>query len=245
MAGLVSVIVPVYNSEASLEELHRRLAVVLKSLCKDAYEIILVDDASRDRSAMIMGEIRDRDPKVKIIGLTRNFGQQNALFCGFHFAGGDYLITLDDDLQHPPEEIPRLLAKLAEGYDVVFGIPLAKRHAAHRNLGSRLIGVLLSLIAGKPWGIKVSSFRALRRPVVTEILKERRAFIYLAPLIFRATRRVAIVYVRHEPRKHGRSNYRITKLIGLGVKLIVNYSALARWFPAGNRPQYEIREIRQ
>ncbi|HYH02321.1 MAG TPA: glycosyltransferase, partial [Bacillota bacterium] len=183
------------------------------------------------------------DPRVKLIQLDGNFGQQNALLCGFQFASGDIWVTLDDDLQHPPEELPKLMTKLEEGYEAVFGIPNQKQHSGVRNLGSQVIDLLLTLIAHKPRSIKVSSFRVLNNRVGQAILNEDVSFVYLAPLIFRNTRCTANVIVRHEPRKFGRSNYSYGKLLKLAFKLVFFYSGLARFFPSPKGPQYKIRNI--
>ncbi|TCL69400.1 undecaprenyl-phosphate 4-deoxy-4-formamido-L-arabinose transferase [Hydrogenispora ethanolica] len=243
MAVDVSVIIPVYNSECSLEELYRRLTGVLDGTVQN-YEIILVDDASSDRSFARAKLLHGRDPRVKVIGLARNSGQQNAILCGLRFATGEIVITLDDDLQHPPEEIPVLLAKIALGYDGVFGVPDHKRHAFYRNLGTLGIDILLRLIAGKPRELKLSSFRALRKTLVCQIQSETMDFIYLAPLILKYTRNLTHVTVKHAPRQYGRSNYTLQKLVRLCTQLVRYYSKIAEIFPPKiNRPQYEVREI--
>ncbi len=243
MATYLSVIIPVFNSEKSLGELYRRLSAVLKRIAGENYEIIMVDDASRDESFLKMQALHSGDPKVKLIRLSRNFGQQNALLSGFHYAAGEVVITLDDDLQHPPEEIPLLIEKIEAGYDVVFGIPAAKKHSFYRNLGTVMTDCLLTLISRKTRNVKVSSFRALKRTVVMELTQVKRSFIYLAPLIFKVTTCTANVFVRHEPRRYGGSNYSFRKLFRLWVKLLMNYSRIAEYLPKDERPQFEIREI--
>jgi glycosyltransferase involved in cell wall biosynthesis len=238
----LSVVIPVYNSEKTLEELYARLVKVLPGICRK-FEIIMVDDGSVDRSFVKMNQIRNNDSRVKLIRLAGNFGQQNALLCGFRYATGDFLITLDDDLQHPPEEIPKLLDKFTQGYEVVFGIPVAKKHSFYRNLGSKLIQVLLNRITQKPKTVKVSSFRALTREVYTKISNEQRSFVYMAPLIFQATVRAVSVPVRHEPRQVGRSNYTTVKLLKLALKLMVYYTKIGNCLPLRQGPQYRIGKI--
>jgi glycosyltransferase involved in cell wall biosynthesis len=240
----VSVVIPVYNSEKTLEELYGRLVKVLPEMCRD-FEIIMVDDGSADRSFERMQQLRKGDYRVKLIRLAGNFGQQNALLCGFRYATGDFLVTLDDDLQHPPEEIPKLYAKLSQGYEAVFGIPSAnaKRHSRYRNLGSKLVLALLNRITAKPKTVKVSSFRALTREVYRQINNEQRSFIYLAPLIFQATPKIANAWVDHEPRKHGRSNYTLGKLLKLTLKLIVFYTKIGACLPLRQSPQYRIDKV--
>lgn len=238
----ISVVIPVYNSGQTLIELYQRLTSVLTKETKD-FELIFVDDLSRDDSFAKLRELHKLDGRVKVIRLAKNYGQQQALFCGFQYVTGELIITIDDDLQHPPEEIPLLLRRIEEGFDVVFGIPIIKKHSLYRNFGSAVIDFTLGLICRKPRGIKVSSFRVLRGSVVREICKTEKAFIYLAPLIFLATTKVANVAVRHEPRKFGRSGYNSVKLVKLSVKLILYYSFLDKLVSNNKRPQFEITEI--
>ncbi len=239
----LSIVIPIYNSEQSLEELYYRLTWVLNGITDD-YEMIMVDDASCDNSFLQAKAIHDRDSRVKVIRLAHNFGQQNALLCGFRYASGEIVITIDDDLQHPPEEIPTLLEKLAQGYDAVLGIPRHKKHAFYRNFGSCLIDILFRFIVGKPRKLKLSSFRALKKTLVQQIQNETTDFVYLTPLILKYTRKVANVLVEHAPRKYGRSNYDLRKLVQLCIKLIRYYSDLAKFFPPKiGHSQYDVREI--
>lgn len=242
MTSTISVVIPVYNSEKTLTELCRRLIMVLTTLTSE-YEVILVDDGSVDRSFEKMLALHAENPRIKLIQLAGNFGQQNALMCGFHYVTGDMTVTLDDDLQHPPEEIPRLIQALNDGYEVVFGIPVVKQHSGWRNLGSKLTAWVLNHLTAKAHHIQVSSFRGLTRRVIAALLQDAPSFIYLAPLIFRITQRIASVPVRHEPRRWGRSNYNYIKLIILWVKLVVYYSKLGCWLPRNRRPQYQVKRI--
>lgn len=237
----ISVVVPVYNSEHSLTALYQRLVEVLTKET-DHFELVFVDDASFDYSFAILQKLRAGDGRVKIIRLAKNYGQQQALFCGFQYITGDLAITIDDDLQHPPEEIPALLRMIEQGYDAVFGVPLTRKHSWFRNWGSAVIGWVLDIICRKPREIRTSSFRILRADVVREICRTQRSFIYLAPLIFLATRKVANVNVRHEARKFGRSGYNILKLMKLAAKLIVYYSFSGRLIPCQQQPRFEIAE---
>ena len=237
----ISVVVPVYNSELSLNELYRRLIKVLTKETDD-FELVFVDDASFDRSFAILQRLRAGDGRVKVIRLAKNYGQQQALFCGFQYITGDLVITIDDDLQHPPEEIPVLLREIEQGYDAVFGVPITRKHPRFRNWGSAMIGWALDLICRKPRAIRTSSFRALRANVIREICRTQRSFIYLAPLIFLATSKVANVNVRHEARKFGDSGYNMLKLTKLAAKLIVYYSFSGRLIPGQHQPRFEIVE---
>ena len=140
-----SVIVPVYNSCDTLDELCRRLTDVFKKIT-DSYELILVDDGSRDGSWKKMRELKPKYARARIIRLTRNFGQHNAIMCGFNLAQGEYVLTLDDDLQTPPEEIPKLISKAKEGHDVVYGVYGRKKHSFF--LFVKLIILFLCVLSG-------------------------------------------------------------------------------------------------
>jgi undecaprenyl-phosphate 4-deoxy-4-formamido-L-arabinose transferase len=237
----ISVVVPVYNSEKSLTELYQRLIKVLAKEAK-AFELVFVDDCSIDDSFAILKKLHAEDERVKIIRLANNHGQQQALFCGFQYITGDLAITIDDDLQHPPEEIPLLLHEIERGYDVVFGVPITRKHPLYRNFGSLAMGWVLDLICRKPREVKISSFRVLRANVIREICQTKHSFIYLAPLIFLATSKVANVNVRHEARKFGRSGYNLFKLMKLAVKLIVCYSFIGKLIPCQHQPRFKIAE---
>lgn len=217
-----SVVIPVFNSSRTLPELMARLKKVLSSL-HQSFEIILVDDSSRDNSWDILRELKKGDPQLGIIRLSHNFGQHNAIMCGFHFCRGEYLITIDDDLQIPPEEIPKLIAKAAEGYDVVYGIFEKKRHNWMKNFGSAFINWYYRKIFTAD--NKISAFRLISRPIVQKIIKYDKNFPYIDGLISWHTRAVGEVVVRHAFRREGRSGYTIGKILKLAFNMITNFSA--------------------
>ena len=167
-APYYSVVVPVYNSAPTLRELVHRLRRVLFQQGA-GFEIILVNDGSKDTSWKIISEMAEQYEEVQAINLTKNFGQHNALMCSFSFVSGQYIITIDDDLQIPPEEIPRLIETI-EGadHDIVYGVYGEKRHSAFRNLGSRFVQLVyrMSFNCTKT----VTSFRIIRREIVDRIL---------------------------------------------------------------------------
>ena len=164
----LSIIVPVYNSEKSLPLLYQRLHQTLNKIGK-SFECIFVDDGSTDSSWKSLNEILLKDKKVRLIQLTRNFGQHNALMCGFKEAKGKYIVTLDDDLQNPPEEIAKLYQKITEGFDVVYGQYLKKNHSLFRNLGSNLVQFVYRSVFGVHGNL--TSFRIIRKEIVSEILR--------------------------------------------------------------------------
>ncbi len=220
-----SVVVPVYNSETSLGELCQRISDVFRKM-EESYEIILVDDSSADNSWQIMKGLKKNDKNIKIIQLMRNFGQHNAVICGFHQVTGKYVITMDDDLQNPPEEIPTLINKIKEGYDVVIGAQEVKQDSFFKNLSSFFIRYLNTKIFNKPKDLKLSSFRIMTRAVVDETKILKTPYPYISGMILSLTRNLTNVTVRHDKRKYGSSTYNLAKLISLAFNLIVNYSSL-------------------
>jgi glycosyltransferase involved in cell wall biosynthesis len=222
-----SVVVPVYNCEASILELHERITHTMEGLGND-YEIIFVDDCSEDGSWTVLKEFRKKDRRVKIIRLARNFGQHNATFCGLSHTRGSFIITLDDDLQHPPEEIPRLIEKLSEGYSVVYARYKEKRHHATENLFSQFFQVLIQRILELPPGIFISSFSAMKQEVVAHLTTTKSHYIFLPALVARTVpaSRIANADVRHDERKFGRSNYTPFRYFRYALSLLINHSAL-------------------
>jgi len=221
----ISVVIPVYKGSDSLKELYDRLKDTLEKITQN-FEIILIDDCSPDHSLNIIKEIHQQDLRVKFISLMRNFGQHNAIMCGFNYAQGDYVITMDDDLQNPPEEIMELLNKIKEGFDAVIGRPKEKKHAAYRNVGSFLVGKSFKVIFGKPEDIKMSSFRVLSRELVHAIIAVKTPNPMVDALILSNTLNLANVDVKHDERRFGKSNYSLSKSIKLALDLLVNYSTI-------------------
>ncbi|WP_461205791.1 glycosyltransferase family 2 protein [Clostridium sp. DL1XJH146] len=242
MWSSVSVVIPVYNSFSSLDELYTQLIKVLETIFVD-YEVILVDDYSSDDSFVKMREIHKKNNKFKVIRLKKNYGQQNAIKCGLDFASKDYVITMDDDLQHPPEEIINIMKKMDEEYDVVYGIAEKKEHNFLRNLGSKATNSLFNIICHKPKDIKVSSLRCIRKDVLKEIKKNKTSFVYISAIILSITKNIGNVYIKHRPRRYGKSNYNFSKLAKLFLKLYIYYSD-TKLFKRFRKmePQFEIYE---
>ncbi len=221
----ISVVVPVYNSEASLPELVRRLEEVLGRR-PEPFEILLVDDGSRDRSwAVIEGLSRERGT-VRGLRLMRNYGQHNALLCGIREARHPVTVTLDDDLQNPPEEIESLLAELARGHDVVYGTPAIQRHGRWRDLASVMTKLALKNAMGAETARQVSAFRAFRTSL-------RRAFadfwspsVSIDVLLTWGTTRFSAVEVQHDPRTLGKSNYTFRRLLDHALNMMTGFSTL-------------------
>jgi polyisoprenyl-phosphate glycosyltransferase len=222
----LSVVVPVFCSASSLPEVVRRLTATLSTMT-DRWEVIFVDDASPDDAFQILRELRARDPRLKIIQLARNRGQHYATLCGLHYSSGDYAFTLDDDLQTPSEELPRFLAKLQEGYDVVIGkIEGTKQHPWARNLGSVIHQRLAECILGKPKHLALSSYRGFSRRALEMLKTYRGAHPQVAALIFKGVHvsSIANVEFRHEPRAYGSSTYSLGRLVALDSTLLIHHS---------------------
>lgn len=219
----ISVCVPVYNSQGSLKELCSRTIQALSSFTRD-FEIILVDDGSSDRSWDVLQELHRVDSRVKAIQLARNFGQHNALMCAFHQSKGDYVVTIDDDLQIAPEDIEKLYQKIQQDFDVVYGVYAKKQHSAIRNWGSLLIQWVFKKVFRASIGL--TSFRIVRRQVIQEILSYDMNFTFVDGFLAWYTNRIASVEVSHQERKTGRSGYRLSKLVQLSLNMITNFSII-------------------
>lgn len=221
----LSVVVPVYNSEGSLPILVERLGALLPTVAGQ-FELILVNDASRDRSGEVADQISKEQGWVVAMHLMRNFGQHNALLAGIRDAKFATIVTMDDDLQNPPEEIPRLLAKLAEGFDVVYGFPERESHGLWRNLASRITKLTLRAAMGVDVAAHVSSFRAFRSEVRGAFAGYSGAFVSIDVLLSWGTSRFAAIPVKNPPRSIGTSNYTVRKLIMHALNMVTGFSVL-------------------
>ena len=218
-----SVVIPVFNSENTLQDLTERIIRTFSSLEKHC-EIIFVDDESTDSSWEVLRRLRRNNPEtVKIIRLRRNFGQHNALMCGFHYCRGNYVITLDDDLQNPPEEIPSLFEKAGEGNEVVYGIYRKKAHSPIKNFGSRLIGWYYRRVFGMD--NRISAFRLISKDIIDRIIHYDKNFTYIDGLISWNTSSIGEADVSHSPRARGRSGYNLAKIMKLAFNMLTNFSA--------------------
>lgn len=229
MGYSISVVIPVYKSGGCLKELYRRLKGSLEAISA-AYEIIMVEDGGRDGSWAIIGELTRLDSKVKGIQLTRNFGQHNALLCGILAARHEVIVTIDDDLQHPPEEIHKLLEKLNEGYDVVYGTPKVKQHGFWRNVSSQITKLALQSIMGGKIARSVNAFRAFRADVRNAFVNYNDAYVSIDVLLTWGTERFAAVPVRHDIRQTGKSNYTFYQLVTHALNMMTGFCTLPLQF---------------
>jgi len=221
----LSVVIPVFNETDSLEYLHRRLSKTLAAIGK-SYEVIYVDDGSTDGSDKKLGELYRNDPKVSVVRFNRNYGQHAAVIAGFERSQGDIVVTLDGDLQNPPEEIPKLLTKLEEGYDVVGGW----REGRQDSLVRRALSFLINRVSSHIIGVKMKDYgcmlRAYRRPVVERICECQEMASFIPALANAFAGSVAEIPVSHSARETGRSKYGPFRLLRLNFDLLTGFSLL-------------------
>jgi undecaprenyl-phosphate 4-deoxy-4-formamido-L-arabinose transferase len=188
--------------------------------------LLFVNDGSRDRSWERVRQLAAAHPWVVGIDLMRNYGQHNALLCGIRAASNEVIVTLDDDLQNPPEEIPKLLDRLSEGYDVVYGVPRTQQHGLWRNLASYVTKLTLQGAMGAETATKVSAFRAFRRDLRGAFSDFRGPYVSLDVLLTWATTNFGSVTVDHQARQAGRSNYTFSKLVVHSLNMMTGFSTL-------------------
>jgi len=225
MSVRISAIVPVYRSQAMLPELHPRLVGALEQIGRP-FEIILVEDCGGDDSWSVIEQLAAADPRVLGLRLARNYGQHNALLCGIRAARGELVVTLDDDLQNPPEEIHRLLARLDEGYDVVYGSPQAETHGFLRDQASRITKLALQGAMGVESASKVSAFRVFRARLREGSSASRSPSVNIDVLLTWGTTRFGSVLVRQDERAVGDSGYTLRKLINHAINMMTGFSVL-------------------
>jgi glycosyltransferase involved in cell wall biosynthesis len=208
-----------------LRELHRRIVASIEPIDPD-FELLFVEDAGGDDSWSIIQELASEDTRVRGLQLARNYGQHNALLCGIRAARGSVIVTLDDDIQNPPEEIPRLLDKLAEGFDVVYGTPAKEQHGLLRAAASRITKLALQSAMGAETARNVSAFRAFRIGLRDAFKDFRSPTVNIDVLLTWGTSRFAAVSVRHDPRYAGVSGYTLRKLITHALNMMTGFSTM-------------------
>lgn len=220
----ISVVIPVFNSRACLADLLERIKRTLNAY---RFEVILVDDGSKDGSWEQIIELKNHYPdQLRAVRLKKNYGQHNAIMCGFSLTKGNFVVTMDDDLQHPPEEIHKLIQKQKESAaEIIYGIPANKKHHAAKKMGSYFTRRTSKYFANNPKG-EGSSFRLISKSIIDQINRNySNNYAFIDEIIFWFTSDVAIVEVEHHERKIGKSGYTLTKLIGLYFDVFINYTA--------------------
>jgi undecaprenyl-phosphate 4-deoxy-4-formamido-L-arabinose transferase len=221
-----SIVIPVFNSEPIVGD---TIDQVVETFTEAGlrYELILVNDGSSDRSWQVISERAARLPHVVALNLMRNYGQHYANLAGFTEAGGDYVITMDDDLQNPISEVVKLFEHArAGGWDVVYTYYAEKKHAAWRNLGSRFANKVADVLLDKPRGLYLSSFRCMSAFVARSITIYEGPFPYVDGLILQTTQHIDRIAVEHVARASGQSNYTVRRLVRLWLNLFINFSAM-------------------
>lgn len=221
----ISVIIPVYNSEKTLAAIVKRLQPVLEVEATE-YELILVNDGSSDHSWDVICDLPATYSWVRGINLMRNYGQHNALLCGIRSARYKIIVTMDDDLQNPPEEVPKLLGKLDEGYDVVYGTPQKKQHGFWRDMASQVTKLVMKSTMGVQVACNVSAFRAFRSDMRNAFADYQGPFVSIDVLLTWGTTRFAAIPVRYDERQDGLSNYTFGKLLTHALDMMTGFSTL-------------------
>lgn len=228
----VSVVIPVYNSSDILPQLVTRLGEVLSGLT-EIYELILINDGSCDKSWEVICQLAKVHRWVRGINLMRNYGQHNALLCGIRKAEYEIIVTMDDDLQHPPEEIHKLLEKLMEDYDVVYGVPGQEQHGLMRDIASKTTKFVLQKAIGAETVRYVSAFRAFRTSLREAFANFESPLVSIDVLLTWGTSRFTFIKVKHNPRPVGESNYSFVKLLTHTLNMVTGFSTiplkLASW----------------
>ena len=211
----ISFVIPCYRSEQTLPSVVAEIREKMMTMQQYQYDIFLVNDCSPDGTLEVIRRLCREDDKIKGIDFARNFGQHSALMAGLRYSDGDYVVCLDDDGQTPADEVDKLIGSLEEGYDAVYARYDHKQHSAFRNFGSALNERMTRMMLGKPAQLYVSSYFAVKRFVVEDMIRYENSYPYVIGLVLRATGKIANVNVRHREREIGASGYNLKKLVGL------------------------------
>lgn len=221
---LVSFVIPCYRSEITLPKVVDEINSTMDSLGKFEYEIILVNDCSPDNTWGTIKELSQNNRRITGINFAKNFGQHSGLMAGLREAKGDYVVCLDDDGQTPACEVGKLLDKLDEGFDAVYASYEHKKHSAFRNFGTFMNEKMAEVMLGKPRSLFVSSYFAVKRFVVDEMIKYENAYPYVIGLVLRTTKNITNVPVNHRQREVGTSGYTFSKLLNLWINGFTAFS---------------------
>ena len=217
----LSICIPVYNGADTIGKLVEKLQETFKIY---EVEIVMANDGSRDNSSEVCQKLVENYSNCRFIDLRRNNGEHNAVMCTLNYCTGDYAVIIDDDLQNPPEEILKLLEEIQKGYDVVYSKYHQKKHHWFRNFGSKINYIFATWLLEKPKNLYLCSFKIINRAVINEIIKYKGPFPYIDGLILRCTSNISSVFVQHNARTSGKSNYTLSKLIHLWLSMFVNFS---------------------
>lgn len=223
----LSIVVPVYRSAQILPQLVEQIhAEMRKEGLADSFELLLVNDASPDNSWQVIRSLATTHTFVKGVSLRRNFGQHNAIMAGLNYVSGDFVVLMDDDLQHPPHAIGDMVRALAEGYDVCYTNYVNRQHALWKKLGSQFNDWVATHLLGKPKGLYLSSFKGLRKEIVQEIIRYDGPYAYIDGLILDVTRSITTINIEHQARHEGEGNYNLRRSLSLWLKMATSFSVL-------------------
>lgn len=222
---LVSFVIPCYRSAATVSAVVEEINSTMAALPNYDHEIILVNDCSPDNTFSVIEGLARADKRITAVDLAKNFGQHAAIMAGLHHSRGDYIVCLDDDGQTPADEVGKLLAKLEEGYDVVYAsYGHHKQHSLFRNFGSWLNGKMTEIMLGKPRELSLTSYFAAQRFIIDEMLRYEHCFPYVMGLVLRSTKNICNVPVNHRQRQEGHSGYTLSKLLNLWMNGFTSFS---------------------
>ena len=222
---LVSFVIPCYRSAATVSAVVEEINSTMAALPNYDHEIILVNDCSPDNTFSVIEGLARADKRITAVDLAKNFGQHAAIMAGLHHSRGDYIVCLDDDGQTPADEVGKLLAKLEEGYDVVYAsYGHHKQHSFFRNFGSWLNGKMTEIMLGKPRELSLTSYFAAQRFIIDEMLRYEHCFPYVMGLVLRSTKNICNVPVNHRQRQEGHSGYTLSKLLNLWMNGFTSFS---------------------
>jgi undecaprenyl-phosphate 4-deoxy-4-formamido-L-arabinose transferase len=225
MSIKLSIVIPVYRSEPILPALLKEIKASTDAQgLAGRFELVLVNDASPDNSWGVISSLAREYDFIRGINLRRNFGQHSATMAGLNAARGEIVVIMDDDLQHPPGEIAAMMRVIDEGTDVCYTCYRGRKHAAWKILGSRFNDWVATLLLDKPKGLYLSSFKAMHRDVVAEIIKYDGPYAYLDGLILDVTRSIKAVEIQHQPRREGAGNYNLRRSISLWLRMATSFS---------------------
>jgi undecaprenyl-phosphate 4-deoxy-4-formamido-L-arabinose transferase len=218
---MISFVIPCYRSESSIGKV---VDDIFSAFAAQAFEVILVNDCSPDGTLSVIRGLCEKYENVRMVSFSKNFGQHSALMAGLRETRGDMVVCLDDDGQTPPEEAGKLIAKIEDGFDVVYARYEDKQHSVFRNFGSWLNNRMSEIMLGKPKNLFMSSYVAMKRFVVNEIVRYENPYPYLGGLVLRTTSSITDVPVEHKKRADGASGYSLSKLISLWMNGFTSFS---------------------
>ncbi len=224
MMKKISFVIPCYRSEHTLPHVIAEIDEKMKQMTQYEYDVFLINDCSPDGTLAVIRKLCEERKNIKGISFARNFGQHAALMAGLRHSDGDYVVCLDDDGQTPADEVDKLIAKLEEGYDAVYAKYEHKQHSTFRNMGSKVNELMTRIMLEKPASLYVSSYFAVRRFVVEDMIRYENSYPYVIGLVLRATKNITNVIVNHREREEGNSGYTLKKLLGLWFNGFTTFS---------------------